>query len=85
MASTRSEDAWLFNGPNPSMASEKMFDHITEQNNPTPRIAHLAVSPTPAIPTASSRMMIPLKTASIRCGLDSPRKKPARSTSSSAP
>src|SRR5208337_2315138 len=57
MAMIRSDDAWPFNGPRPSMAREKMFDHITEQNSPTPRTAHLAVSPALVTPT-NKRAMI---------------------------
>ena len=80
-----SEDPCPFNGPNPSIASEKIFDHITEQNRPTPRMAHLAVSPARRSRSPISAMMTTLNKASIRCGLDSPAKKAASRSSRRTP
>ena len=44
---TSREEAWLLSGPRPSIASEKMLDHITEQNSPMPSTAHFAAAPEP--------------------------------------
>jgi len=52
-----------------------MLDHITEQKRPTLRMVHCAVVP-PAVMLVSSRtMMMPLKIASMRWALFSPRAK----------
>ena len=67
------------------MASEKMLDHMTEQNNPTPRTAHLAVSPLVSMPVVRRTMMTALNKASIRWGLASPRKKTTRRIRSNNP
>ena len=70
---TSKEEAWLFCGPSPSMAREKMLDHMTEQNKTTPRMVHLAVSPVVHMLVRSKPMMSALNRASIRCALASPK------------
>src|ERR1039457_5029970 len=85
MAMTSSEEAWLLSGPRPSMASEKIFDHMTEQNRPTQRMAHLAVSPVLLMPVINRQMITPLNRATMRWGLDPLRKKATSKTARKTP
>src|SRR5580658_5939185 len=85
MAITSRDEAWLFCGPRPSMASEKILDHITDKNSPTPNTLHLAVSPEVHMLVRSKPMITALNKTNIRCALAAPMKNATSRTASIAP